>query len=210
MIKVFVIFYLKDSLRNLSYKSVTAWKWIKNHCSRTNYILKVDDDTMPNMFLVTEFVNYLRENHNSLKNQYFCEILKKAYVDRSSSGKYSISCEDYDKKYYEPYCCGVANLITSDLIPKLYNASHSAKYFWVDDAYVGFITNSLKVNMIDINDYIINFREKDRKKYERFLFYRDIDSIDDINRIWAYLAKKHELVLKFKKALDLEFFEKII
>jgi hypothetical protein len=80
----------------------------------------------------------------------------------------------------------------------------------VDDAYVGFITQSLDVNMIDINDYIINYRVKDRSKFNTFLFFRDMETIDDINKIWAYITRKNDLAVKLKKRLDVSFLERII
>ena len=172
--------------------------------------MKIDDDTVPNLFLITEFISYLQSNYNHLSNSYFCEIIHKAWVDRRPDGKYSITCDEYDRKYYNSYCCGVANLITSDLIPKLYGSTFNAKYFWVDDAYVGFITNSLDVEMIQINDYIVSDRERDRLKYERFLFFRDLETIEDILRIWELITKRYEFAFKMKKAIDMDFFEKII
>ncbi len=35
------------------------------------------------------------------------------------------------KNDVDPYCCGVGNIITTDLLPKLYDATFDAKYFWV-------------------------------------------------------------------------------
>ena len=101
--------------------------------NKTNLIFKVDDDTVVNLFLLTNFVDYLFERHEGLKNTYFCEILHKIYVDRDPRNKYYLSCEENNKKFHDDYCCGVANLITSDLIPRLYNATFTAKSFWVDD-----------------------------------------------------------------------------
>ena len=80
----------------------------------------------------------------------------------------------------------------------------------MDDAYVGFITQSLDVTMIAINDYIINYKVKDRTKFDTFLFFRDMDTIEDINKIWDYISRKNDLAAKLKKNLDVSFLEKII
>ncbi len=88
-----------------------------------------------NTFLITNFVDYLIKNHGHLQNKYFCEILHKTDVSRDRRNKYFLTCEENNKKYHDDYCCGVANLITSDLIPRLYNATFTAKSFWVDDMY---------------------------------------------------------------------------
>ncbi len=46
--------------------------------------MKVDDDTVPNMYMILEFFAYLAESYSQLSNTYFCEILSdsKAKVDR--------------------------------------------------------------------------------------------------------------------------------
>jgi hypothetical protein len=114
-----------------------AWKWISNNCKQAKFILKLDDDTIPNMFIILEFIKYLNENQLKLKNSYFCEVLKNPVVDRNQNYKYGTSCNEYNRVYYKSYCCGQANIITPDLIPVLYNSTFKAKDFWVDDVYVG-------------------------------------------------------------------------
>ena len=162
------------------------------------------------MFRLLEFINYLHQTHFSLKNQYFCEILKRAHVDRSSFGKYRITCDEYDKEYYESYCCGVANIITADLIPKLYNATFNAKYFWVDDAYVGFITNSLKVKYAQLSQTIIKHRDRLHKVNDHFLFITEVERVDAIKRNWEIIKQKNEKQLKQKLKFDTKFWRKLI
>ena len=172
--------------------------------------MKIDDDTVPNLFLITEFISYLQSNYNHLSNSYFCEIIHKAWVDRRPDGKYSITCDEYDRKYYNSYCCGVANLITSDLIPKLFNATFNAKYFWVDDAYVGFITNSLNVKLNEITQVIINTKDKIRKIHENFLFITNVERSDAIFRNWEIIKQKNEKYNKAGNKIDKRFWRKML
>lgn len=176
-------------MKNLPYKSITAWKWIKDYCNSAKFIVKVDDDTFVNTYSLSEFIEYLVINHNSVSNGYFCQILDKERVDRRKHGKYSITCDEYDKPYYEPYCCGVANIITSDLIPKLYNAAYNSKYFWVDDVYVGFITRSLNVNMYNISNSIL---EKRRSLKENYLFIKNINNCQELVVNWDVVKRQNK------------------
>ena len=181
-----------DSLRNLSFKSVMAWQWINNNCRYADYILKVDDDTLVNTFSFMNFINSIKKNNKNLNNTYFCEILKKEPVERHPLGKYFTTCEEYwEGDYFKEYCCGVANIITPDLIPKLHNASYTVRPFHVDDAYVGFVTDHLNVSMIDIVDKMV-FKSKKGNVIDRnFLFVRDADTHDDIYNIWNFILEKY-------------------
>ena len=149
----------------------------------------MDDDTFVNTYLLIDFINYLKVNHNGLSNKYFCEILENERVDRRPDGKYSITCDEYNRATYDSYCCGIANLITGDLIQKLYSASLNAKYFWVDDIYVGFITNSLNVNMHSISNFIIDTKDS-KKRYEASLFVKDTQ-YKSFESIWKVISKKN-------------------
>ena len=182
-----------ESLKNLSFKSVMAWQWINTNCKNADYILKVDDDTVVDTFTFTNFINELFKTNRSLKNTYFCEILKGLTVERKFFAKYYIECEEYGEDYYKDFCNGVANIITPDLIPKLHEASYTARPFWVDDAYVGFITNSLNVSMVDIVDKIVYNSKKENVNVNdtTFLFVRDADTSDDIYKIWDFIMEKH-------------------
>lgn len=162
------------------------------------------------MFRLLEFITYLHQSHANLKNRYFCEIIKKAYVDRNPNGKYSITCDEYDRKYYNPYCCGVANIITSDLISKLYESTFHARYFWVDDAYVGFITDSLNVKLTEITQTIIKHRDRLHRVYENFLFITEVERVDAIRRNWEIIKQKNEKQLKQKIKFDKAFWKKLI
>lgn len=109
---------------------MTAWKWISENCANSKYILKIDDDTVADTFLLKNFVTNLIKERVYLRNTYFCEILIRPYVDRNRRNKYFITCEENNEKYFKDYCCGSA-LITSDLIPRLYDATFTARNFWV-------------------------------------------------------------------------------
>lgn len=172
---------------------MTAWKWINTNCQNTRYVLKVDDDTVINTFALMDFVDYLKKYHADLKNSYFCNILHRLPVERYIFSKYFTTCDEYPKKYFRDFCHGSANFITSDLIPKLHNATYFLKPFWVDDQNVGLITNALRVKMYQINERIVSTKEIEKRKNEFFMFVKNTINLNDIYRNWNLILEKHTL-----------------
>jgi hypothetical protein len=104
-----------------------------------------------------------------------------------------------------PYCSGVINIFRTDLIAKLYESALNIDYSFINDIYVGFITESLDLDMISINKHVIN--ERDRNQND-VLLYKSIQTVEDLLRIWNFVVKKREFALNGVKNLD--FFQKII
>jgi hypothetical protein len=60
-----------DSSRNLSFKSIIAWKWLttySNNCLKADLILKLDDDVVLNTFRLVKFLR------PSSSNTFFCNF----------------------------------------------------------------------------------------------------------------------------------------
>jgi hypothetical protein len=56
-----------DSYKNLTYKGIMALKWISIYCSKTKYVLKVDDDIVVNTFTLINHLKFL-DKHNPNKH----------------------------------------------------------------------------------------------------------------------------------------------
>ena len=39
-----------------------AWKWISNNCKQAKFILKLDDDTIPNIFIILDMMYRVYNN----------------------------------------------------------------------------------------------------------------------------------------------------
>ena len=61
----------------------------------------------------------------------------------------------------------------------------------MDDAYVGFITQSLDVEMQDISNSIISHKQKYIKRSENYLFAKDASNDDDILKTWHLIEETH-------------------
>jgi len=60
------------------------------------------------------------------------EILR----DPRTCKKWCVSENEFPGRTYPQYCAGIGYIISSPLVPLLYNASHYTPFFWIDDVYV--------------------------------------------------------------------------
>ena len=113
-----------DSYKNLTYKGVMALKWISTYCSKTKYVLKVDDDIVVNTFTLINHLKFLDKHTPHRENTILCLLWQAMGVmrDRSvrltwsecylfwllcfSKSKWYLSKEDFPLDKFPPYCSG--------------------------------------------------------------------------------------------------------
>jgi len=188
-----------DSYKNLSYKSLLAWKWIAEKCSNAKYILKIDDDVVLNTFNLMKFLNHEKKfvfslsNFENLKNTFICRVVPGGNVcrEKNTCGKTYVSEEEYNEKLYGlankygKYCYGVAILMTPDLVSNLLMKAFQIKLFFIDDVYVGMVGRYAEANFIQLwSKYIVMKDLRKLTKNSDILFVSDVNSISDIYFVW--------------------------
>jgi hypothetical protein len=180
-----------DSYRNLSYKSLIAWKWIRNNCNQASYIFKLDDDIFLNIFKLKEILN----NYNIFKstsNSFICKVPNSSPI-RDPNSKYYVTENEFNLKLYEngtdngnypSYCSGVGVVMTPDIISKLYLKAFEIKLFWIDDVYVGILGKYINVKFEIIAGYYSN----DLNRLNETLFI-NAEILDDFHKIWNLINK---------------------
>ena len=127
-----------DAYRNLSYKSLIAWKWIlSSECSKAKYTIKIDDDLVLNTFNLIRFisnetkfypdVNFARP----VRRTFFCEIFSMRPI-KDIHSKWYVTDREYNKElyginHYSDYCHGPSLVMTTDLIQQLHEKSYDIK-----------------------------------------------------------------------------------
>ena len=71
-----------DSYKNLTYKAIMALKWISIYCSKTKYILKVDDDIVANTFTLMNHLKFLDKHIPDRQNTILCLLWSAMIVMR--------------------------------------------------------------------------------------------------------------------------------
>lgn len=172
-----------DTYKNLSYKSITAWRWISKNCMNAKLIVRSDDDMIVNLDSIhTDQM----KNLISLSNTFTCLYLDNSYALRDKNHKYYMPFVEYNQTFYKIYCDGRGTIMSTDLIPKLYNYSYVNNNLWIDDANVGEIASYFKPNFKFIgNKYIEKWQISHQKfSFKNYYFIREVGYHDNLINTW--------------------------
>ena len=158
-----------DSYKNLTIKHVTGLKWITMYCNKSEFVLKLDDDSHVDMAILVKF---LLSNKRNMTNQIFCDNIPRARVHRNPKSKWYVLQTEYLKETYPSYCHGYAYITTPTVVQQLYELSIQEKIFWIDDVYVtGIIGGKINVTLSN-SVYPYTFRCFKRKN-KSCLFFKN-------------------------------------
>ncbi|KAH3867773.1 hypothetical protein DPMN_030909 [Dreissena polymorpha] len=139
-----------DSYRNLTIKSVMDLDWVHRFCNKTKFILKVDDDTMVDVYHLVKFLLQKSPDGNT-RNFLYCSSFKNQGPVRYPDDKWFVPKHEYPYSKYPTYCEGFAYIMSYDVSMQLYNASTQVKFYWIDDVYItGFAAYKAGVRHIDM------------------------------------------------------------
>ena len=128
-----------DHYKNLTYKHVMGLHWTMKYCNHTKFVLKTDDDTMVDIYHLMSFL-FQKSPDGEIERFLYCSTFKRQGPVRRPSDKWFVTLKDYPFTKYPPYCEGFAYVMSVDVVDKLYTASKSVPFFWIDDVYVtGFL-----------------------------------------------------------------------
>ena len=114
-----------DSYYNLTYKSITAFKWLHQHCKGAKIIIKVDDDIVLNVKRVIEAVSPYQKAHR----HFMCYLYDHSFVVRDQKSKFSTSVKEMSSKFYPPYCNGWVYIYTADIVEEMCEALEKTEKF---------------------------------------------------------------------------------
>lgn len=201
----------EDTYRNISYKTLTAWKWIIANCdmSSIRFVIKIDDDVILNVNYLHQVLNHSSDliatpifsayskpkesNLDRLKNSFVCNIFSGYRPDKNPFSKYYVKNSEYNSElyqidFYSDYCFGPGYIITPDLIDKLYAQSSQIKLFWLEDVYVGILARYASAEFRNLDkEFYFDYDPSSvvaRNNLKNRLFIRNIQTPDDFNKIW--------------------------
>lgn len=121
-----------DSYRNLTYKHIMAYHWINTNCRHVDFIMKIDDDTMVNMYKI---VDYLKGK--STKNLFHCYRLESLSIPfRRPNARVYVPEHVYPFYRWPKSCLGFGYIVTQDIVTKILETSRDAKFINTDDVFV--------------------------------------------------------------------------
>ncbi|XP_076042310.1 uncharacterized protein LOC143026181 [Oratosquilla oratoria] len=122
----------EDERMFLSYKALTAMIWISRHCSRVPWTLHADDNVLIDPFLLKAKITDIQTM--GVVDHFYCHIFNNMQVARE--GEWRVAPEDFSKEFYPTYCSGSMWFVPTPVVPRLLEASRTADFVWVDDAYL--------------------------------------------------------------------------
>ncbi|XP_053393046.1 beta-1,3-galactosyltransferase 1-like isoform X2 [Mercenaria mercenaria] len=124
-----------DSYRNLTYKCVMGLHWVQKYCNHTKFVVKVDDDTLIDIYHLVRFLLQKSPDGN-VEDFLYCSIYHNQGPRRTKDDKWFVPESEYPYSKYPPYCEGFAYVMSYDVTKKLYHASREVKFYWIDDVYI--------------------------------------------------------------------------
>ncbi|XP_030758132.1 beta-1,3-galactosyltransferase 5-like [Sitophilus oryzae] len=150
-----------EAYRNLTYKTMTAFKFMLYHCEKASYVLKMDDDAFVNMPLL---LNFLKNDLSvyGTDNLFLCNDMTGSPVIRDAHSKWYVSEMDLPGDVYPSYCAGWYVLLSPDVLFRLYESTQKLKYLSIDDALIyGIAAQECNLIHTDFSRYTLAFRRLD-------------------------------------------------
>ncbi|XP_076445806.1 beta-1,3-galactosyltransferase 5-like [Babylonia areolata] len=133
-----------DTYRNLSLKTLTGLKWVREKCAHTEFTMKVDQDTLVDFPRLTTF---LETGRHSLHHA----VIGKLYFNskRRDSGKWRVGPEEYPLSVYPTFAGGPCYLLSTDIVGPLVNVSQYLPLLALEDVHVtGVLARALGVRRL--------------------------------------------------------------
>lgn len=161
-----------DEFSNLTRKALTALRWVNDHCVHARYVLKADDDIFVNVFALAE---YLLPRLAGAERAVLCNVKPNntSIIERAPGKRWSLPKHLLPgRKWWPTFCTGFVIVLTTDLIPLLYNASFAEPFYPVDDTFLYGVLPEKWPGMLlqrqDLNGNVTLVSSLLLKQYENF------------------------------------------
>ncbi|XP_072042051.1 uncharacterized protein [Amphiura filiformis] len=131
-----------ESFQNLTLKVIMGLKWVTEHCAHAKYMYKGDDDMFVNFHNIIRYIKDLSAKGQMSKSILGSVLYRSVRVRRKES-KYYVSDDVYRGRYFPPYCSGGGYIISTDIIPDMYEHSLTTPFIPIDDAYQGILADKV-------------------------------------------------------------------
>ncbi|XP_078597507.1 beta-1,3-galactosyltransferase 1-like [Branchiostoma floridae x Branchiostoma japonicum] len=132
----------KDSYKNLTLKTVMTLKWFMYFCPKAGYLMKTDDDTYVNVLNLVKTLRRLKEKTRLVTGF----VLKGSQPRRDVMSKWYVSVDDFPKETFSWYTAGgTGYVMSSDVVPLLYQMSLRTKPLPLEDVYIGMCLETLGI-----------------------------------------------------------------
>lgn len=141
-----------EAYKNLTYKHIMGLKWASEDCNNAKYIVKVDDDSV---FDVYHLQNYLMDlEHSSDRYLLAGFVLANKTPIRVSASKWFVSKSEFSDEKYPPYLSGWLYITNHKTAHDLVWKSQTENFFWIDDTFVtGILAEKFQIRLLSLNKW---------------------------------------------------------
>ena len=144
---------ITDTYENLSLKTLSAFNWLLSFCSKSEFLLKVDDD----MFVqVEKVVNKVRETlEKSQKKKIIMGNISRNWKPvRNPQSKYFITEAQYSEERYPDFATGPSYLVSRDAVRDIFEHAMDLNYIHLEDVFLtGVVAEDVQVFREDIHEF---------------------------------------------------------
>lgn len=143
-----------DAYTNLTYKTMMAFRWANEYCSRAKFVMKTDDDMWVN---VPNLVESVKKNSETLQKGVGGSCTQRAGPIRDSRSKWYASFKSYPNKEYPGFCAGPGYVTSMAVAKKIFEISEHVPFFHLEDIYVALCIRKLGLRLFALKGYY-NYR----------------------------------------------------
>ncbi|KAH7946184.1 hypothetical protein HPB49_021223 [Dermacentor silvarum] len=119
-----------DTYRNLTSKTVAMLRWATVHCPQARFVVKIDDDTLPNL------ANFYKAMHGQPEDAIYGELKHGDVPKRSPNHKWYIPYEEFPRNVVPDYITGGMYVIGGHVVDLLYKTTGQVKPFRMEDMFL--------------------------------------------------------------------------
>lgn len=135
----------RESFQNLTLKVVLGLKWITQNCAHSKYMYKGDDDMFVNWENIVSYLHDLQKKGEAKTKFFAGSVLYRSVRITRKDSKYYVPDKVYSGRYFPPYCSGGGYIISTNIIPAMYEKSLTTAFIPIDDAYQGILAKKIGV-----------------------------------------------------------------
>ena len=146
-----------DSYRNMTIKTIMAFRWFHQYCAGAQFVMKADDDVFINTPALLSIIELLNDE---LQKTMFGRCYDRGVrVYRNKMHKWFVTRTQYNGSHFMPYCVGIGYIMGSVLANKVASDMPNIPIFPIEDAYVGTYIKKFNGSIENIPGFGIRFNQ---------------------------------------------------
>ncbi|XP_022805076.1 beta-1,3-galactosyltransferase 1-like [Stylophora pistillata] len=168
--KDILVLNMTDSYNNLVIKIFSELLWSLIYVN-PRFILKADDDVYVRIPRLLSWLdnyandNYANDNYAGDK-LYGGFVIGDADVKREEKWKNRVAKDCLARDFYAPYCSGPFYVLSTDVLPSIFEAVERKPAFPVEDAYMGILAQEIGLQPVDIPGFYFRKKLADYRRCE--------------------------------------------